>query len=79
MSKDNGGPAFPVPGHTESGFPCADYNGMSLRDWFAGLALQRMELNAPAVTQAERDIVAKVQASFAYQMADAMLAEREKQ
>lgn len=47
---DDGGPAFPSPGYSDDG----ERRGMSLRDWFAGLA------------------------RVAYEIADAMLAERRK-
>jgi hypothetical protein len=47
MAKNDGGPAFPVSGRNygyvedgRQGIPCD--TGMSLRDWFAGMALQGM-------------------------------------
>ena len=60
MSKETGGPAFPIPHYT---------HGMTLRDYFAAKAMQGW-------------IVSNVEASnkqfaeAAYEMADAMLAER---
>lgn len=60
MSERDGGPAFPVPYG-------ARHSGMSLRDWFAGLALQG--LLAEAGTYANFDEPAK----DAYEAADAML------
>jgi hypothetical protein len=36
MDKDTGGPAFPVPGLHENN----DYDGMTLRDYFAAKAMQ---------------------------------------
>jgi hypothetical protein len=71
----DGGPAFPRPGFA---YPNgnAEYpeSGMSLRDWFAGQALPwclaEFGGNAKGMTQ-------PVEAS--YQIADAMLAERNKE
>lgn len=60
--------------------------GMSLRDWFAGLAMQRMCAGDGAIMVGNRDAnydekkgnFAEVVASNAYDFADAMLAERDK-
>ena len=45
LQKDNGGRAFPIL-HTIDGNwvqePLEQYSGMSLRDWFAGMALQTL-------------------------------------
>lgn len=86
-----GGPAFPVPeqhgqqhvsspngNQWEQGWEPAA-SGMTLRDWFAGMALQGM-MACPVTlefndgTNTEKDGFAKC----AYDQADAMLAEREK-
>ena len=56
----DGGPAFP-PMHD----PKTHESGMSLRDWFAGMALS----NAYTSHDADPDRVAQ----WAYQVADAML------
>ena len=65
-TKDDGGPAYPVPGLEWS----ADFNGMSLRDWFAGQFLVTyLTDNVPPP---------EVIAGQCYAMADAMLAERAK-
>lgn len=67
MSPNDGGPAFP----TQNG--CSTEAGMTLRDYFAGLALGHI----PALLDASDE-----NASFenicghAYQIADAMLAAR---
>ena len=61
MSKNDGGQAFPG-GHPP--------NGMSLRDWFAGMALQG--LIDPRAMSPGTEILAEKSYSFA----DAMLAER---
>jgi hypothetical protein len=75
MSKINdGGTAFPVippvdeTGRTAVGYPYPD-PGMSLRDWFAGQALHIPELRGETPQRV---------ADWAYSLADAMLAEREK-
>lgn len=70
--QNNGGPAFPIPTlereywDRKQGEP----NGMSLRDWFAGMALQGA-LACPGNSGKFADF-----ASDAYQYADAMLAAR---
>ena len=63
MKKQTGGPAFPVP------HPYEEHStGMTLRDWFAGQAIQRVpKLKWP-------DEIA----TMAYELADALLEEREK-
>jgi hypothetical protein len=68
---DNGGPAFPVAdtvypsGQVQHGF-----NGMSLRDWFAGQALAGM------LADQMREGHPKDYAKNAYRFADAVLAAR---
>jgi hypothetical protein len=69
-AKDNGGPAFPVR------MGC-DTDGMTLRDWFAGMALQgylagRNNIKAENPMNFERHRAAK----DCYNYADAMLAAR---
>lgn len=71
-----GGPAFPIsiPGYGDNG--CS---GMSLRDWFAGLAMQSIYGGVGARDVADRDgrydetNWSEVVAANAYEMADAML------
>ena len=65
MSKKDGGAAFPLQGSATHG----RNGGMSLRDWFAGMAMQ-------ALIQREGDYART--ASRAYEIADDMLNEREK-
>ena len=71
----DGGPAFPkVAENFKSGWP-----GMSLRDWFAGMAIplaSRWEEQAPTYTTPEPSY--RGIAERAYFLADAMLAAREK-
>lgn len=85
---NDGGPAFPtrsIVGHSKRsdmrysencpGDPIfGDVGGMSLRDWFAGQAMQAM-MTQDAAAQNWTDV--KV-AQWSYATADAMLAEREK-
>ena len=72
---ENGGPAFPRTGDTDPRM--ADYDqsdwhsGMSLRDWFAGQAISPMLVQAYGTTPL-------ILAQKAYEMADALLAERSK-
>jgi hypothetical protein len=71
MRSANGGPAFPVPGlqHDE------DFNGMTLRDYFAAQALTTV------AAYDSRDVDTWTPHDFAhhaYALADAMLAERAK-
>jgi hypothetical protein len=63
---DNGGPAFPVSVHNP-------YNpGMTLRDHFAGLAMQGFLADGAAPSVSKETI-----SEMAYAMADAMLLERQ--
>lgn len=59
---NDGGPAFPL----ETGATIA--KGMSLRDWFAGMALARLQ---------QLGLDDNTLASACYQIADALLAERD--
>ena len=66
MNDDTGGPAFPVPGLHEND----DYDGMTLRDYFAAKALESCGFTVkPYNTTAET-------AEKCYAMADAMLKAR---
>lgn len=84
---DNGGPAFPVPMFTREadGQPlsAADFfnggNGMTLRDWFAGMALSGLIGKAYyAASQTDDPFtgISETLAVVSYGMADAMLAAR---
>lgn len=65
----DGGPAFPVLSYEYKAHP-----GMTLRDWFAGMALQGMlGGSAPDIDWPDPEVAAEK--CFAY--ADAMLAERD--
>ena len=65
MSKETGGPAFPIPGAQMWG-----NSGMSLRDYFAAKALQGLLADTNIKSSAEEF------ASRAYDVADAMLEAR---
>ena len=80
MSMKDGGPAFPRPlpdvavPPDEALRTVAQYRGMSLRDWFAGMALIGLKPNTNNSAQLDEEAVAKK----CYRQADAMLAERDK-
>lgn len=75
MSKDNGGPAFPVQNAAEW-----QAHGMTLRDYFAAHALPGLmgRVWSDPVTGVMPDNVFELWADGAYATADAMLAERAK-
>jgi hypothetical protein len=66
--KDTGGPAFP------STHPHGRKDCVSLRDWFAGMAMQGL-LACPVQPQSGPDMYVR----DAYTLADAMLKERSKE
>ena len=66
----NGGEAFPLQIHVSPGSEIQ--NGMFLRDWFAGMAVQGILANSE-FTCGKDDV-----AMYAYQYADAMLEARDK-
>lgn len=72
----NNYPAFPVQGYPGDGkYPAVKPNsGMSVRDFFAGLALMGYRASGRY-----NDEVYRVVADMAYRDADAMLERREKQ
>lgn len=75
MSKSDGGPAFPG---GDGKFACGPYyeTGMSLRDWFAGMALQGLiSRNVNGIEVNGRRVKLE---EAAYMVADAMLKERSK-
>lgn len=67
--KNDGGPAFHIPGlqHDE------DFNGATLRDYFAAKAMQGLLAQSCGTAFGSDPIHG---AQYAYQMADAMLAVR---
>jgi len=66
-------PAFPLLDQGGDGNLCMRDPGMSLRDWFAGLTMQGMHAHCDDTLAGGKYI-----AIYAYQMADAMLAERQR-
>jgi len=77
-TQDDGGPAFPLPASTQ---PNGDHQwqeyGMSLRDWFAGMALQGIIAKHPPRSGCiEDDQDEQAFANGAYAYADAMLSAR---
>jgi hypothetical protein len=84
MTTNDGGPAFPLPiGAEAAGLNC---NGMSIRDWFAGMALQGMCVGVVGkigdggrveITAYSHGACNAVLTERAYALADAMLAARE--
>lgn len=69
--RNDGGPAFPH--ETYNGAPLSFGCGMSLRDWFAGQALNGMGTWSPNGMPGNH----KARADWAYEQADAMLKARE--
>ena len=75
MKKNDGGPAFPTGiVYTKPHMP-----GMSLRDWFAGMALQGFCANADLHGKEQGTWIGDATARDAYSYADAMLQERDKE
>lgn len=72
--RQDGGQAFPHGNPTHGG----DI-GMTLRDWFAGMALQGLLASPRPCVPEEKPVTDYVLASFSYTVADAMLKERTKQ
>ena len=61
-----GGPAFPIPADMQSN----SWPGMTLREWYAGMAFQGM-LSSPHISAAISD---EELAAVAFEKADAMIA-----
>ena len=68
MNTNDGGPAFPTGLH--------DIRGASLRDWFAGMALQGLVARGDCRVGMDQPSESQQWASKAYRYADAMLAAR---
>lgn len=67
---DDGGPAFPL--HPENTMTLQDCRGMTLRQWYAGKALQGY-LSAPGTYGQQARDNSDVAAEWAYIAADAMI------
>ena len=73
MTKETGGPAFPVFHQNEiTGYIPPETAGMTMRDYFAAKAMQGM------VSDSETDLHIEDIARISYQYADAMLKARDK-
>lgn len=71
---NNNPTAFPYMEISEDGVTLENHSGMTLRDWFAGQALN--ETIAQVMHSGATGDIAKRVAITAYQLADAMLAAR---
>lgn len=76
MEKNDGGPAFPLfaDGRAAHHDQSLCYEGMSLRDWYAGLAMSAV---LSTKDPKEQTVKAGALARDCYQMATAMLEARE--
>ena len=78
---DDGGAAFPRTGHTD-GITSTEHEGMSLRDHFAGLAMQafasdpQMAIGIREAAEQAGISAPEMMARTAYGLANAMIAER---
>lgn len=75
-----GGPAFPTDNAHQTGPHSYHSEGMTLRDWFAGMAMQSMithNLKGQEPWPTTDKIWVEAIAEESYSMADAMLAVRE--
>ena len=86
MSQPDGGPAFPqvqaVPTDLwKTNQIAAVFTGLSLRDWFAGMAMQPLATEYFRFNGAcfDKDHLYANLSAHAYRMADAMLKQREAQ
>lgn len=82
MSKNTGGPAFPVPHSIDGNWvkePLEEFRGITMRDYFAAKAMVGIcHFWVQTRTKTHiNDPDPKIVASMAYEMADAMLAARE--
>lgn len=73
LKKNDGGPAFPRGFDFEKFSNCIDVEGMTLRDWFAGQAIMGHSRKSDWY-----DFETGAIAKNAYLLADAMIAERDK-
>ena len=76
MRKNDGGPAFPGEAAGVWSGPVPRLAGLSQRDWFASMALQGLTARIPPGDLGNINI--QDMGDTAYQLADAMLREREK-
>jgi hypothetical protein len=72
----HGGPAFPTENAHQNGSNTYHFEGMTLRDYFAAAAMRGMQANSSI--DAKPNITNEKVARWSYEIADAMLAGREK-
>ena len=81
MAINNGGPAFPmtyaIREWVDNNVPPGRVDGMSMRDWFAGMAMQGLAADA-TVAPPDGQTYEGFIAELSCKLADAMLAERDK-
>jgi hypothetical protein len=77
--KETGGSAFPF---SPSGTNCREESGLSIRDYFAGMALQGVMHAMTEIALSGKDVSNGRQQEYivetSYQIADAMILERSK-
>ena len=73
MSKPDGGPAFSAPKECHVDHRTGEPTGLTKREWFAGMAMQGILAN-PSCVFKDSDLAKAV-----YDLADAMIAEGEKE
>jgi len=84
MTKETGGPAFPgEQGHVPEGTWNPTWEpGMTLREWYAGRAMEKLIYHGPVQTDPQTGYLSEAWAAWiatnAFIMADAMLTERSK-
>lgn len=79
MTPNDGGPAFPCPSGTSFGFdPHNGKTGLTIRDYFAAMALQGLCVGRSEIAHDFDEAITK-QAKACYRLADAMLTQREKE
>lgn len=79
MNKENGGPAYPSRNRVTFGkMTTGGHIGMTLRDYFAGQALDGLSAHVIGAEKRPGETNAQAHARVAYSFADAMLAERAK-
>lgn len=81
---DSGGPAFPVVSKSEDGHQCGEslwqFTGMTLRQWYAGMAMQGLVSSKEAMALIGQEAMflgqppLSTMASKAFEAADAMIA-----
>jgi|WetSurMetagenome_2_1015567.scaffolds.fasta_scaffold159204_2 hypothetical protein len=84
VEHDDGGPAFPMPSGMEPRVNTTTHfnEGMSLRDWFAGMAMQSLLINPDYADEiddaaAEEGVdIHDLASHLAFDLADAMLKAR---